>query len=361
MSSDADVTCYENVRAPPDFGSVHLHPSTPDLFVTDTVFDWDDTLFPTTFMGLMGLSVDSLPSALQPFQPILTALDELVELLLLRTLEVSPVTIITNGSAGWVQLSAKRFLPRTFVVLMQYVKVVSARGEHERAFPGTTEACMVAWKLCAFRNHYDTSVPHKNIDRPWYNFVSIGDSTIERDAFHVITAGKDGMHSKSVKLITQPTTEQLRLQLEMLTFHIQAIIAHEGSLDQVVAIHTEVGCSTAVVELRPAECCDANGGVGSLDDFAEADVVDVAEVAYPVDAPSSLSGECTPMSPDAHSVAWAAPWSLDAATDNHGHEPDKSTEPSPNIEVMCNPQAAPDQRATTDVHKRCAHAMLISV
>jgi hypothetical protein len=250
---DACCTEYKSVQTPDKHGSTSLHPLAPTKFVTDTVFDWDDTLFPTTFMHLVGIRLSSPLSLLKQFQATFTELDLLVEELLTKALEVTPVTIITNAGTGWVQLTARRFLPRTFKVITSRVKIVSARGEHEATYPGDSDACMLAWKLCAFDDHYDALRLQNSAGRPRFNFISIGDSTIERDAFREITVGNDEVFSKSVKLLEQPTTEQLRLQLKMLKVHIHDIVNHNGSIDQMVAIHKNAADHTAIVAMHPIE------------------------------------------------------------------------------------------------------------
>jgi hypothetical protein len=43
--------------------------------------------------------------------------------------------IITNAAEGWVELSAIRFLPKTYELLKTGIEIISARSKFESAFP----------------------------------------------------------------------------------------------------------------------------------------------------------------------------------------------------------------------------------
>lgn len=43
--------------------------------------------------------------------------------------------IITNAAEGWVQMSAKRFLPRTYAELKSEITIISARTKFEKLYP----------------------------------------------------------------------------------------------------------------------------------------------------------------------------------------------------------------------------------
>lgn len=53
--------------------------------------------------------------------------------------------IVTNAAEGWVQLSAKRFLPRVYAELSNDVVIVSARARYEKKFKNVSK-----WKVEAF-------------------------------------------------------------------------------------------------------------------------------------------------------------------------------------------------------------------
>jgi len=127
---------------------------------------------------------------------------------------------VTNAETGWVQLSAKKFLPGVVSVLDQ-VKVLSARSTYETMFPDAP----VKWKFCAFQERlFSDNKSPKNV-------ISFGDSHVEREAVRAVTRGIPNTKTKSVKFAEKPSMEQLRRQLELVTNCFQYIHSHEGDLD----------------------------------------------------------------------------------------------------------------------------------
>lgn len=43
--------------------------------------------------------------------------------------------IITNAAEGWVEISAKRFLPKVSKLIKEDVTIISARTKYENRFP----------------------------------------------------------------------------------------------------------------------------------------------------------------------------------------------------------------------------------
>jgi hypothetical protein len=130
------------------------------------------------------------------------------------------VHVVTNAETGWVQLSAKKFLPGV-VPLLDRIKVLSARSTYESMFPDSP----IKWKYCAFqeRLNADSKSPK--------NVISFGDSHVEREAIRAVTRGLSNTKTKSVKFAEKPSMEQLRRQLELVVNCFQYIHGHESDLD----------------------------------------------------------------------------------------------------------------------------------
>ena len=43
--------------------------------------------------------------------------------------------IITNAAEGWVQMSARRFLPRVYQEIKHDITIISARTKFEKLYP----------------------------------------------------------------------------------------------------------------------------------------------------------------------------------------------------------------------------------
>jgi hypothetical protein len=182
--------------------------------------DWDDTLLCSSYLSGAGYRLDSELESSSTIDRELKELEASVVGLLRLAMSFGEVHIVTNAETGWVQLSAKKFLPGVVPVLDQ-VKVLSARSTYETMFPDAP----VKWKFCAFQERLfsDNKAPK--------NVISFGDSHVEREAVRAVTRGIPNTKTKSVKFAEKPSMEQLRRQLELVTNCFQYIHSHEGDLD----------------------------------------------------------------------------------------------------------------------------------
>ena len=83
--------------------------------------------------------------------------------------------IITNAAEGWVELSARRFMPKTAKALRRNVEIVSARTKFEKAFPRDYQE----WKIRAF-----LECTEKLEMQAITNIVALGDNVFEIQAAH---------------------------------------------------------------------------------------------------------------------------------------------------------------------------------
>jgi len=182
--------------------------------------DWDDTLLCSSYLSGAGYRLDSELESSSPIDRELKELEASVIGLLRLAMSFGEVHVVTNAETGWVQLSAKKFLPGVVPVL-DSVKVLSARSTYETMFPDAP----VKWKFCAFQERlFSDTKSSKNV-------ISFGDSHVEREAVRAVTRGLPNTKTKSVKFAEKPSMEQLRRQLELVTNCFQYIHSHEGDLD----------------------------------------------------------------------------------------------------------------------------------
>jgi len=188
---------------------------------TTVIFvDWDDTLLCSSFLSGAGYRLDSIMEGTSALDRELKDLESSVISLLRLAMSFGDVHVVTNAETGWVQLSAKKFLPGV-VPLLDRVKVLSARSTYESMFPDSP----VKWKYCAFQERLNTdSKSPKNV-------ISFGDSHVEREAIRAVTRGLPNTKTKSVKFAEKPSMEQLRRQLELVVNCFQYIHGHESDLD----------------------------------------------------------------------------------------------------------------------------------
>lgn len=202
---------------------------------TAIVFDWDDTLLPSSWLAAEGLRLD-YPERL-PHHAVaqLRSLEALVVKILAHALEMGEVHILTNAESGWVELSAQRFMPAV-VPYLSRLEVFSARSSYERAFPDSP----LQWKVCAFK-HTIGQVFNDRMDVDFgssqmLNVISFGDSIHERDAVHEVTGAMRNTYTKSVKFVERPTMEQLQRQQELVISCFDYICGFSGDLDLMLTI-----------------------------------------------------------------------------------------------------------------------------
>lgn len=185
--------------------------------------DWDDTLLCSSYLSTQGLRLDT---EMEPTHDIFRELKELessVNSLLQLAKMYGEVHVVTNAETGWVQLSAKKFIPGV-IPHLEGVNVLSARSSYESMFPNAP----LKWKFYAFQERlmevFAKSQTQKNI-------ISFGDSHVEREAVRAVTRGLPNTRTKSVKFTEKPSMAQLRRQLELVTNCFQYIHSHDGDLD----------------------------------------------------------------------------------------------------------------------------------
>jgi len=192
--------------------------------------DWDDTLLCSSYLSGAGYRLDSELESSSPIDRELKELEASVIGLLRLAMSFGEVHVVTNAETGWVQLSAKKFLPGVVPVL-DLVKVLSARSTYETMFPDAP----VKWKFCAFQERlFSDTKSSKNV-------ISFGDSHVEREAVRAVTRGLSNTKTKSVKFAEKPSLEQLRRQLELVTNCFQYIHSHEGDLDLQLTVTVNPG------------------------------------------------------------------------------------------------------------------------
>ena len=193
---------------------------------TAIIFDWDDTLLCSSFLSQRNMRLD----APEPSEDILCQLRRLEQSvcgLLKLALRCGRVCVITNAETGWVQLSAKKWLPQV-VPLLDEITILSARSTYEAQFPSSP--CQ--WKTVAFRDQLSTLFPSELSK----NVLSFGDSHVEREAVLTATKELNDVKCKSIKFITNPNTEQLVTQIELIYNSLHYLCSHAGDLDLMLTL-----------------------------------------------------------------------------------------------------------------------------
>jgi hypothetical protein len=252
-----------------------------------SVFDWDDTLCPSSWLYREGLlaghglveshEVFALTSQVAAFNgaasktstrqadgpttrtmnsqdaQVLRVLEDHVLALLRTARQFGPVFIITAAKLHWVRQCATAFLPNVLQLFSKSdtIHVISARefyadqsrrmGTHQSK--QAEEGTPLAWKTVAFeavcahlrvdefvrRSRATTGKSSASVK---VDFVSIGDSLCERDACRFLAMKAPGvLHSKTLKFLDQPKLPELLEQIKVTKALYDQVCRYEGNLD----------------------------------------------------------------------------------------------------------------------------------
>jgi len=188
---------------------------------TVVIFDWDDTVMPSSWVQEQGLQLDTDISAKQ--QAELGALSQIAQTTITCAMKLGTVLLVTNAERGWIELSCQKFLPELFP-LLSHVKILSARSAYECADLPTP----FDWKLRAFETEIARVFAGSSRRR---NLLSFGDSSHEREALITATAQLFNCRTKSLKFVERPNVDQLCRQHEFVASCLAKIVHHDGNLD----------------------------------------------------------------------------------------------------------------------------------
>lgn len=182
------------------------------------IFDWDDTLFPTSWLLNNGISLTNMLN-IKKFIVYFKELDSIVSKLLIRSLKMGKVIIITNANKDWIKIS-KYVVPETSKIIDRFIPVISARDLYQQMVD------IAKWKTFAFNNNIG------NYTQWAKHIISVGDDEYEYNALislkQYIPYGKI---LKVIKLIKHPTFDQLIEQLETLRNSLNDICKTRNHLD----------------------------------------------------------------------------------------------------------------------------------
>jgi hypothetical protein len=194
---------------------------TPLHFVS---FDYDDTLLCSTHLASLGLTLNSSRKDVTDKAGVM--LDRLsasvCRLLETALKQTSNIYVVTNAERGWVEMSAKLFIPATLPVL-ERCTIISARTTFEAAFGNSP----LRWKFYAFSECLSRMLPLTSRR----NVLSFGDSHVEREAIRAVTRGHTTTLCKSVKFSEHPSCEQLMRQQELVQSCFLYVFNHTDHLD----------------------------------------------------------------------------------------------------------------------------------
>ncbi len=178
------------------------------------ILDWDNTLFPTTWINENNIDLNNLDIKKKYF----LKLDNLISILFLEIIKYSDIMIITNALPEWITICTNKVLPKTKKILKQYnIKIISARKNYKKISNNIND-----WKKFAFIDEINFEIN---------NIISIGDDLYEYNALINLDSNNNNKFLKSIKFIYKPTILNLYSQINILIYNIKKIIFTKNHLD----------------------------------------------------------------------------------------------------------------------------------
>ena len=245
MSSTTD-------RHSSDFHSVSSNSNSTEAL---SIYDWDDTILPTSWLRSLGYLSNNISDMLGTAPPVLPAhvasMMRMIEEAAIENLraagQLGRVVIVTNSSVLWVPFTAKRFFPRLSQIVDSGFEVYSARPtQAENAGPNYVylPSMAVTWKQDKFRDLVgSTQFP---------TCVSIGDGFAERCAVLSISSSK--MSGKAVRFPLQPSGTALLEQLRIMIGCLKEVVDDTRTGD--LYLNTQTG-SYRIIPVQPAAGAEA--------------------------------------------------------------------------------------------------------
>lgn len=220
------------------------------------VIDYDDTLFPTSYLGriygwdtkleapqLSGLSEITLKEFSQLDSLLVVVLE------LAHTATQGKCFVVSNASTWWLNYSMKTLLPKTFQWMIKQKQlqeklvpsvvggipsihsnvleeencfsnlIISAKDRYRSKFP--TE--VLRWKAQAFldlRNYFERDKHTVRL----FNITSVGDSEHEEQATFGVSKVFPNALTKIVNFVRNPSLSELLIQLRILIPRLQEIV-----------------------------------------------------------------------------------------------------------------------------------------
>lgn len=191
-----------------------------DKYNTLIIIDWDNTLYPTSWVMDNGIDLTD-PRSRYKYMEYFKELDKNLEMLLKHMNTLGEVVIITNAMLEWVELSVS-VLPKTKKYLSN-IDIISARKRFQNS------ADMTEWKKLTFMEELTKKVKKHKIQ----NIISIGDAEYEYHALINLYKMDALPHKylKSISFVRSPDFWTLIYQIKMMRQHISAICRTKRQID----------------------------------------------------------------------------------------------------------------------------------
>lgn len=247
---------------------------------TIVIFDWDDTLFPTTWVrDDMALPWNlPCPNKKELIDPLKLCADQALEVIRSAALLSERVVVVTLAQSPWVEKSIECFFPSLEGPMKELnIPIVYARelvkddaGDYDKNQFQSNEELMAYWtdvKAQAIGNECQTFYSRYE-GQTWKNVLSIGDSDFEKEGTKSVTkawtlANKRTAtqlpRTKTVKMLDDPTIEELTDQLKLIHSWLPSLVEKDTGFNLDLELAGAEHFDNIEKLLKDAQTCGAEG------------------------------------------------------------------------------------------------------
>lgn len=186
-----------------------------------SIFDWDDTFFPSYFVNHTDIDMKSSEHLIQMFKP----LDLLITEIALTIVSNSDITyIVTNASMMWINRCLTVLPNFSSIIEMEIIEVISARDTYGKH--GVNN-----WKVKAFEYIYKKEISN---NKGCHHILSMGDSDYEHEALQKCDEYSNKEDDtecilKSLRFKKKPSLNQLVEQLRIVKNSYDEIMKRQNT------------------------------------------------------------------------------------------------------------------------------------
>lgn len=169
------------------------------------IFDWDDTLFPSTFLIKEGCFNNYCNVSGDILQKIKTIEKIIIKLFSSILQKEGSFIIITNSDKKIVSTICSNYMPSLYKIISNYSFIISSKNMYMSSYPNEP----ILWKTKAMKyvlKHFCGNNKNKKI-------ISIGDSIIEKIAFKTITNLLSLPNNTIIKCSEKPSIHSVYSQI----------------------------------------------------------------------------------------------------------------------------------------------------
>lgn len=205
-----------------------------------TIFDFDDTLFPSSFLQIKKIVDKDLNWPRFPENKIIsylgmfTILDQEIVSLLKKAQNAGQVFIVTGATLDWVKIGTSIILPRTYSFIFSLtnnqknnIQVYSVPDY----FDNDSCSCTEFWCSSSQKCDKGTLIHEIIKSRSNLNLIAIGDRDSDRTAISESIQNFSKSWVKSIKFLEQPDLNQLIKEIQIVSSVYTHILSQPVSLE----------------------------------------------------------------------------------------------------------------------------------